>query len=89
MKVNRNFNTFTDLKSLELKVPMICLAMGCVSLRRDRRYIYKPNLTKGKSYNDIRNTFNMAIPSFSFTAYRNTFKDLGVRLLSISTSDRH
>jgi len=35
--MNRNFNAFTDLKSLELEVPMICLATGCVSLRRDRR----------------------------------------------------
>jgi hypothetical protein len=38
MKINRNFNAFTDLKSLELEVPTICLATGCVSLRRDRRY---------------------------------------------------
>ena len=37
MKINRNFNAFTDLKSLELEVPTICLATGCVSLRRDRR----------------------------------------------------
>jgi hypothetical protein len=39
MKINRNFNAFTDLKSLELEVPTICLATGCVSLRRDRRYL--------------------------------------------------
>ena len=39
MKINRNVNAFTDLKSLELEVPMICLATGCVSLRRDRRYL--------------------------------------------------
>ena len=37
MKMNRNFMTFTDLKSLELEAPMICLATGCVSARRDRR----------------------------------------------------
>jgi hypothetical protein len=37
MKMNRKFNTFTDLKSLELKVPKICLVTGCVSARRDRR----------------------------------------------------
>ncbi len=37
MKMNRNFNAFTDLKLLELEVPTICLATGCVSLRRDRR----------------------------------------------------
>ena len=39
MKINRNVNAFTDLKSLELEVPMICLATGRVSLRRDRRYL--------------------------------------------------
>ena len=39
MKINRNVNAFTDFKSLELEVPMICLATGCVSLRRDRRYL--------------------------------------------------
>ena len=38
MKINRNVNAFTDLKSLELEVPTICLVTGCVSLRRDRRY---------------------------------------------------
>jgi hypothetical protein len=38
MKINRNFNAFTDLKSLELEVPTIGLATGCVLLRRDRRY---------------------------------------------------
>jgi hypothetical protein len=37
MKMNRKFNTFTDLKSLELEVPKICLVTGCVSARRDRR----------------------------------------------------
>jgi hypothetical protein len=37
MKMNRQFNTFTELKSLELKVPKICLVTGCVSARRDRR----------------------------------------------------
>ena len=38
MKMNRKFNTFTDLKSLELEVPKTCLVTGCVSARRDRRY---------------------------------------------------
>jgi hypothetical protein len=39
MKMNRNFDAFTDLlKSLDLEVPTICLATGCVSGRRDRRY---------------------------------------------------
>jgi hypothetical protein len=38
MKINRNFNAFTDLKALELEVPTICLVTGCVSLRRDRLY---------------------------------------------------
>ena len=37
MKINRKFNTFTDLKLLELEVPKICLVTGCVSARRDRR----------------------------------------------------
>lgn len=37
--MNRNFNAFTDLKSLELEVPMICLATGCVSLRGASRYV--------------------------------------------------
>lgn len=34
MKMNRNFNTFTDLESLELEVPKICLVIGCVLARR-------------------------------------------------------
>ena len=38
MKMSRKFNTFKDLKWLELKVPKICLVTGCVSARRDRRY---------------------------------------------------
>ncbi len=38
MKMNRKFNTFTDLRSLELEVPKIRLVTGCVSARRDRRY---------------------------------------------------
>jgi len=38
MKINRKFNTFTDLKSLELEVLKICLVTECVSARRDRRY---------------------------------------------------
>ena len=37
MKMNRKFNTFKDLKWLELEVPKICLVTGCVSARRDRR----------------------------------------------------
>jgi hypothetical protein len=37
-KTNKNFNVFIDLKSLELKVPTICLATGGVSGRRGRRY---------------------------------------------------
>ena len=37
MKINRNFNAFTDLKPLELEVPIICLVMGCVSGHRVRR----------------------------------------------------
>ena len=38
IKINRNFNAFIDLKSLELEVPTFCLVTGCVSARRDRRY---------------------------------------------------
>ena len=38
MKMNRNFNAFTDLKLLKLKVLIICLAIRCVLRRRDRRY---------------------------------------------------
>ena len=37
MKINRNFNAFTDLKSLELEVLITCLVTGYVLLRRDRR----------------------------------------------------
>jgi len=37
IKINRKFNTFTFLKSLELEVPKICLVIGGVSARRDRR----------------------------------------------------
>jgi len=36
--MNRNFNEFTDFKSLELKVLIFCFVTGCVSARRDRRY---------------------------------------------------
>jgi hypothetical protein len=44
IKINRNFNAYTDLKPLGLKVPVICLATGCVSGRRDRRYfLHKPH----------------------------------------------
>jgi hypothetical protein len=38
IKMNRNFNRFTDFKSLEPKVPTFCFVTGCVSARRDRRY---------------------------------------------------
>jgi hypothetical protein len=38
MKMNKNFNTFTDFESFELKVPTFCFVTGCVSARRDRRY---------------------------------------------------
>ena len=40
MKMNRNFNAFTDFESPELEVPMFCLVTGCVSARRDGRYIF-------------------------------------------------
>jgi hypothetical protein len=40
MKMNRNFNEFTDSESLELEVPTFCFVTGCVSARRDRRYKY-------------------------------------------------
>jgi hypothetical protein len=39
MKMNRNFDAFADFESLKLEVPIFfCLATGCVSARRDRRY---------------------------------------------------
>ena len=36
IKTNTKFNVFIDLKSLELKVPMIYLAIGAVSGRRNK-----------------------------------------------------
>jgi hypothetical protein len=43
MKMNRNFDEFTDFESLELEVPTFCVVTGCVSARSDRRYIdYEP-----------------------------------------------
>lgn len=36
MKINRNFNIFTDFKALELEVPIICLITGYTSGYRDR-----------------------------------------------------
>jgi hypothetical protein len=50
MRANRNFNVFTDLKPLELEVPIICLATGCVSGRRDRRYTPKGAYTLKGTY---------------------------------------
>jgi hypothetical protein len=41
MKINRNFNEFTDFESLELEVPTFCFVTGCVSARRDRRYLMR------------------------------------------------
>jgi hypothetical protein len=38
IKLNRNFNEFTDFKSLEPEVSAFCFVTGCVSARRDRRY---------------------------------------------------
>jgi hypothetical protein len=32
------FAILVDLEPLEFEVPMVCLATGCVSLRRDTRY---------------------------------------------------
>ena len=37
IKIYRNFDIFADFESLEFEVLMICLVIGCVSLRRDRR----------------------------------------------------
>jgi hypothetical protein len=39
MKMNRNFRAFKDFKLLELEVPTICLVIGGVSGRRERRYL--------------------------------------------------
>jgi hypothetical protein len=33
-----NFDVLTESELLEFKVPVVCLATGCVSRRRDRRY---------------------------------------------------
>jgi hypothetical protein len=33
------FNGFRNLESIEFKVPMVCLVRGCVSRRRDARYL--------------------------------------------------
>ena len=38
MKINRNFNKFTDFESLELEVPTFCVVIRCVSARKDKRY---------------------------------------------------
>jgi hypothetical protein len=46
MKMNRNFNEFTDFESLELEVPTFCFVTGCVSARRDRRYSGRLMLTR-------------------------------------------
>jgi hypothetical protein len=46
MKINRNFNEFTDFESLELEVPTFCFVTGCVSARRDRRYIVSYNMSE-------------------------------------------
>ena len=37
-KIPGIFNGFRNLESIEFKVPMVCLAIGCVSRRRDARY---------------------------------------------------
>ena len=37
MKMDRNSGAFIDFISLELEVPTICLVIGGVSARRDRR----------------------------------------------------
>jgi len=37
MKMNINFNEFTDFESLELEVPTFCFVTGCVSACSDRR----------------------------------------------------
>jgi len=39
MKMNRNFNMFTDFESLELEVPTFYLVTGYVSARSDSRYV--------------------------------------------------
>jgi hypothetical protein len=37
--MKRNFNEFTDFESLELEVLTFCFVTGCVSARRDKRYV--------------------------------------------------
>jgi hypothetical protein len=41
MKINRYLNAFTDLNALELEAPTVCLVIGCVSGRRNRRYLLR------------------------------------------------
>jgi hypothetical protein len=37
--ITGTFNGFTNLESIEFKLPMVCLVTGCVSRRRDARQI--------------------------------------------------
>jgi len=37
-KIQELLVDFTNLESIEIKVPMVCLVTGCVSRRRDGRY---------------------------------------------------
>ena len=59
MKLNRNFRAFTDFKLLELEVPTICLVIGGVSARRERRYSTCGMLEESKVSDDATfSTFN-------------------------------
>ena len=42
-KIREIFNGFTNLESIEFKVPMVCLVTGCVSRRRDHISIQTNN----------------------------------------------
>ena len=54
IKIDRNLNVFINLKSLELEVPIVCLVIGCVLGRRDRRYLLSVSLFDGSNfYGDI------------------------------------
>lgn len=80
MKINRNFNAFTDFKSLKLEVPTFCLVTGCVSARRDRRY-YGNTL--------IALSCNVTLPLYPtrFMFYNSKGQVAGVAYLSMTDTE--
>jgi hypothetical protein len=53
--MNRNFNEFTDFKSLGLEVPTFCFVTGCVSARRDRRPRFDFNVPFHSWWTNVHN----------------------------------